>query len=538
MQQLTLDDEVKDLFNTKFLVIDVETTGTSPLTDEITEIAAVLVRGGTIIDSFQTLLSIGGPLSNEISVMTGIYPSMLRNAPKFVDVASKLVEMAEGAVVVGHNVRFDLSFIDAALDKVYSGSRLAEKTLDTVTLSRKLLRGEVPNFKLGTLASVLRLNNQPCHRAMADVRATVDLLHYLIEVASSYGSYDLNTLLDIPNNTTALAKSKLKISNFLPRLSGVYMMHDLSGEVYYVGKAADLNARFRSYFSSDTRKKVDPMLRHLAKLTYIVTEIEEVAEVLESRLISKYQPRQNSIGKKDPRNFRYLQIDSRNRRSKVVKYTDQSIDESYIGPFRSIKTAKDAARCIDMCIARVTSSAEGTEGAEVISTPINLRELSITVSNRLELLVKQQRFEDAALLRDGAMVIAGASIRKKAIETLRRAEDVVVIHRESNQRLQIRHGSFDFSRLRGGEISIHPTLNTVSSIQLSEKVISDIAAPKVSGLRSIEEEWTIWRRIISNPKFEIAEAASELALPISLTHMDFRPRDRNMSEMENKLRAS
>ncbi len=392
MRQLTLDDEAQDLFNTKFLVIDVETTGTSPAIDEITEIAAVLVRGGKIIDSFETLLAIDGSISSEISVMTGIYPSMLNGAPKFTDIAAKLIEMAEDSVVVGHNIRFDLSFIDAALDKIYSGYHLAEISLDTVTLSRKLLRGEVPNFKLSTLAASLRLNNQPCHRAMADVRATVDLLHYLIEVASSYGSNDVKGLLDLPSNSSASAKSKLKIANYIPRLPGVYMMADLTGEIYYVGKATDLNARFRSYFSSDTRKKIDPMLSRLSKLTYLVTETDEIAEVLEARLISKYQPRQNSVGKKDPRNFRYVEFNSKTKRSKVVRYSDLEIDDRHIGPFRSSKSARDAAKCLEMCVTRIANSSSQS-GDEALDTPISLRQLSQRVANRLELLISQQRFE-------------------------------------------------------------------------------------------------------------------------------------------------
>ncbi len=531
MRQMTLDDEAKDLFNTKFLVIDVETTGTAPSTDEITEIAAVLIRGGKIIESFETLLSINGTISSEISVMTGIYPQMLRNAPRFKDIASKLIEMADGAVVVGHNIRFDLSFIDSALDKHYSGYHLAEASLDTVTLSRKLLRGEVPNFKLGTLASVLRLNNQPCHRAMADVRATVDLLHYLIEIAGTYGSHDVNSLIDLPNNSSQAAKSKLKISNYLPRLPGIYMMTDLAGEIYYIGKAVDLNARFRSYFSSDTRKKIDPMLRRLAKLIYLVTETDDAAEVLEARLISKYQPRQNSIGKKDPRNFRYVKVDTSAKRSKVVRYTDQVIDENFVGPFRSTKNAKEAAKCIDMCGNRLATDSTNPWDEAPLSTPLSLRELSVRVASRLELLVKQERFEDAALLRDGAMVIAGASVRKMAIDTLRRTESIKVVHREMGIEYEINYGLLRNPLLRGGEVSIHPTMNTTSAALLSEAQISEIISPKRSGLRSIEEEWTIWRKIISNPRFEVFETKGEIALPITLTHSNFTPKERDLDKV-------
>ncbi|MDA8196192.1 MAG: exonuclease domain-containing protein [Actinomycetota bacterium] len=531
---MTLAEEARDLFNTKFLVIDVETTGTSPITDEITEIAAILVRGGKIIDSFETLLSIEGSISSEISVMTGIYPSMLKSAPKFVDVASRLVDMAEGAVVVGHNIRFDLSFIDCALGKIYSGYHLADATLDTVTLSRKLLRGQVSNFKLGTLAASLKLDNQPCHRAMADVRATVDLLHYLIDLSSSYGSHDLGSLLDIPSNTTPQAKSKLKISNYLPRLPGIYMMADLTGEIYYVGKASDLNSRFRSYFSSDTRRKVDPMLRRLSRLTYVVTQFDEVAEVLEARLISKYQPRQNSIGKKDPRNFRYVELSNKSKASKVVRFTDGIIDERFFGPFRSSKSASDAARCIDMCYTNDFSD----HSHEGDPTSITLKELTTRVERRLEDLVRQQRFEEACLLRDGATMIAHASVRRAAIDLLRQTESLLLSHRDSGEIFEVRRGLLEISTLSGGEISIHPTFNTVSTYKLDPNQISEITSPKVSGLKSIEEEWTLWRRLVSNPNFEVLEATQEVSLPISLSHRNLKPRDRSVTESPLVERAS
>jgi len=182
--QRSFDDLGTPLRDVTFCVLDLETTGPSPATDTITEIGAVKVRGGECLGTFHTLVNPGRAIPPQITVLTGITGAMVGPAPRVEEVLPSFVEFADGAVVVGHNVRFDAAFLDGALDRA-AWPRLQRPLIDTCAIARRLLRDEVPNCRLGTLSSRLRLDHQPTHRALDDALATTDLLHLLIERAAA-----------------------------------------------------------------------------------------------------------------------------------------------------------------------------------------------------------------------------------------------------------------------------------------------------------------------------------------------------------------
>ena len=155
-----------------FVVIDLETTGASPADCAITEIGAVRYRGGERLGTFQTLVNPGVPIPPMITVLTGITEAMVLPAPRIAEVLPALLEFIGGAVIVGHNLRFDTGFLDAAL-LAHGWSRLANRRVDTLGLARRLLRDEVPDLKLGTLARHLRVPETPNHRALADAAENV-----------------------------------------------------------------------------------------------------------------------------------------------------------------------------------------------------------------------------------------------------------------------------------------------------------------------------------------------------------------------------
>jgi DNA polymerase-3 subunit epsilon len=252
--QRSFDDLGTPLREVTFCVIDLETTGGSPADCAITEIGAVKLRGGECLGTFQTLVDPGCTIPPTITVLTGITDAMVCRAPRIDVVLPSLLEFIGGSVIVGHNVRFDVSFLQAALER-HGRPPLQQQRVDTASLARRLLADEVPNCRLGTLADRLRLPHRPCHRALDDALATGDLLHVLIERASALGVTGLDDLMALPTMAGHRQAPKLRLTEDLPRAPGVYVFRGHAGEVLYIGKATNLRSRVRSYFSTDTRRK-------------------------------------------------------------------------------------------------------------------------------------------------------------------------------------------------------------------------------------------------------------------------------------------
>jgi len=194
------------LYDVRFVVLDVETTGGSPDEASLIEVGAAAFLGGVELARFETLVDPGAEIPPFVSELTGITDDMVRAAPSPETVAPQLVSLIGDAVVVGHNVAFDLGFLDAALAGC-GHPPLANAVVDTLALARRLVRDEVPDCALGTLAAVLRLAHRPTHRALADALATADLLHRLIEAATGYGVLRLGELLALPDRLAPIPVS-------------------------------------------------------------------------------------------------------------------------------------------------------------------------------------------------------------------------------------------------------------------------------------------------------------------------------------------
>ena len=190
-----------------FIFFDLETTGLSPHGDRIIEIAGLRVAaGGRIAGRFHQLIRIDVPVPPFITSITGITDDMVRGAPALPGVLPAFVEFVHGAVIVGHNVSFDLAFLNAALE---DNERLPLDNLivDTLALARRLAHEEIPNCRLGTLAAALELEHRPAHRALDDVMATADLLHRLIEDATGFGVFQLGQLVELPQFIPTIART-------------------------------------------------------------------------------------------------------------------------------------------------------------------------------------------------------------------------------------------------------------------------------------------------------------------------------------------
>jgi DNA polymerase III subunit epsilon len=182
------------LYGVTFVVVDVETTGCEPGPDALTEVAAVRFTGGEQCGTYHSLVDPGVHIPQIVSELTGIDDELVYGAPDISVVIPRLMETIGEDVLVGHNVGFDLSFIDAALIG-QSLDCISNPVVDTLYLARRLVRDDVIDCKLATLARRLRLDHLPSHRALKDVLATADLLHALIERATGYGVLRLCDLL-------------------------------------------------------------------------------------------------------------------------------------------------------------------------------------------------------------------------------------------------------------------------------------------------------------------------------------------------------
>lgn len=479
--QRTLDDLGTPLIDVTFCVLDLETTGGSPTDDAICEIGAIKVRGGECLGTFHTFVDPGRDIPAQITVLTGLTTAMVRPAPAIQHVLPDLLGFIGDAVFVGHNVRFDKGFVDAALVRA-DRPRLANPVVDTCALARRLVRDEVPNCKLGTLAERLRLDHRPTHRALDDALATADLLHVLLERAAGFGVSSLDDLLELPTAAAHPQARKLALTDRLPRSPGVYLFKDGTGRVLYVGKASDLRARVRSYFTSDTRRKVGGLLRETAAIDHITTTSPLEAAVTEIRLIHQLLPRYNRQGTTWAK-AAYLKLtDEAFPRLSVVKRV-RSDDATYLGPLSSARIARRVAEAVETAlpVRRCTADparqprsapcapaqlgvsacpcagdvdqggyepiAESVRRALTTNPELVLDRLLV----RMEALAADERFEEAADMRDRAMAFVDAHRRVRRLDLVHRAGRLVI--RLGHQRTVIEDG-----RLRHTEHADEPTL--------------------------------------------------------------------------------
>lgn len=191
--ELTDDDhDAIDLSATGFVVFDLETTGAKTPPCRVTEIGAYKVVGGEIVGEFHTLVNPEMPIPFFITMLTGINDSMVRDAPKFGDVAADFLNFIGDSVLVAHNAGFDMRFLNYEVNRLFEDYRLANPSLCTVQLSRKLLP-DIENHKLKTVAEHFSVELINHHRANADALATAKIFINLLADLQSRGVQDLGT---------------------------------------------------------------------------------------------------------------------------------------------------------------------------------------------------------------------------------------------------------------------------------------------------------------------------------------------------------
>ncbi len=450
--QRSFDELGTPLSDVTFCVLDLETTGGNRNDDMITEVGVVKVRGGECLGTFQTLVNPGTAIPPQITVLTGLTDALVAPAPRIEAVLPSLLSFLGDSVLVAHNASFDVGFIRAALARADRPSWNGT-VVDTVHLARRLVRDEVPNCKLSTLASRLRLDHQPSHRALDDALATTDLLHLLIERASGLGVLGLDDLVSLAKIGGHPMAPKLKLTAALPRTPGVYMFRGHGDSILYVGKATNLRQRVRSYFGSDDRRKIGPMLRETQAISHVELPDPLTAEIVETRFIGRMLPRYNRRGTRAAK-YCYVKLDTDTPWPRLSIVKNPAKQGVHLGPLPSrtmatlvveaLQTALPLRRCTQrlgrnftaaddapICSAAqlgvahcpCSGTADPAEYAASVSLAVRAMEgdpgfVVERLRERMTRLAGQQRFEEAAMSRDRLSALLGAIRRTQLFAAL------------------------------------------------------------------------------------------------------------------------
>lgn len=538
--QPTLDEVELTLAETTFVVIDLETTGGSPKESKITEIGAVKIRGGEIIGEFQTLVNPDSPIPPFITVLTGITDAMVIAAPRIGEALFSLLEFIGSetqSVLIAHNAPFDIGFLKAAaLELAIPWPKY--QVLDTARISRYALsRDEVPNFKLATLSNFFGATTNPDHRALSDARATVDVFHGILERLGSLGVFTLSDLKTFSNRVTDAQRRKRHFAENLPQGPGVYIFRDSDNKALYVGTTRNLRNRVRSYFTAaETRRRIHDMIALAEKLDYIETATILEAEIRELRLISQFQPRFNRRSRFQTRAIAAkLTVDDFPRLSQVRAVHEITKGESWIGPFssrdeatlaieaiyevfpirqctaritlKSMRTASacallDIGKCGAPCIGLQSTDIYASITAEVaIAMDSNARLVLEQLQSRMRELALQERFEDAALVRNRIGAFAKGAARSQRIRSLTEIGELVVAREVGN--------GWEVFLIRSGRLSASlVTKNSPWEMVEKIKLIGEVVVPDGRILpASTYEEVELLLRFLYNDKTTVLDSS-------------------------------
>jgi DNA polymerase III epsilon subunit family exonuclease len=382
-----------------YVVLDLETTGLRPGSARICEIGAVRVAALELGEVFETLVNPRVPLPPAITALTGIEPRALRGAPPVEQAVRRFLDFAGDAVLVAHNARFDLAFLDREVERL-TGRRVAAPVVDTVWLARRLLEGRTRRVGLAALAYFFGTAARPCHRALPDAEATAEALLHLIGLAQERGARTVADLVDLSAPRARRLHAKRLLAAGAPQRPGVYLFRDRHDQVLYVGRARDLRARLRSYFRGERqRPAVEAALGALARVEWRVLGSELEAALEELRLIRELRPPANARGGRAGR-WSYV----RRHGSEWVAGATPSPH----GPIASRRLAQRAARAL--------GAWDGEPAAALPSLRARMRRLAL-----------QQRFEDAARLRDRLGALERVVRDLAELDRLRALETCLVV---------------------------------------------------------------------------------------------------------------
>ena len=345
----------------EYVVLDVETTGLQASRQRIIEIALVRMAHGHVVERWESLCQPGRRVPAYITKLTGIDDERLDDAPAFGEVVDQVLERLDGAVIVGHNVAFDISFLNEELKRV-GREPVVNEHLCTLSLATRLM----PGLRKPTLHAVAQRlavpgHSRHKHRAGTDAQVTGHVAWALLRQAADAGFTSLDELKPISRSATRRPKERMPRASAIadrtmladvPKAPGVYLFRDITDRVVYVGKAKNLRDRVGSYFSQPLgyTRKMDGLIESLKRIETVVVGSEIEALLLESQLIRRYQPRYNTALRSHEQ-YPFIRIDIANPWPRVSLAKARKNDGAlYFGPYRSAATARKSVELINRVV--------------------------------------------------------------------------------------------------------------------------------------------------------------------------------------------
>ncbi|WP_339844521.1 exonuclease domain-containing protein [uncultured Dokdonia sp.] len=322
-------------------VIDVETTGKGINGNRITEICAVRLKDGEVVDKFTSLVNPEQYIPPFITNLTGIDDAMVADAPLFNDIADRIIEISSGAIFVAHNVTFDFNVLRSEFKRL--GHSFTRKKLCTVRLSRKLIPS-LFSYSLGNLcASIgIPLNNR--HRAEGDTDATVILFKRLLTLDED--GKVMSSFLNVRSKEATLPPHlPSRIIQELPETAGIYLFKDRAGKVIYVGKAINIKKRVLSHFY-DKKNKEYLLGQETYQIDYEVTGNELCALLLESEYIQQYFPKFNRAQKIPTSTYSIISYENRKG---IIQLAVAKTKYRHTATQKVFTRAKATERLMELC---------------------------------------------------------------------------------------------------------------------------------------------------------------------------------------------
>ena len=317
-----------------YAILDIETTGGQFNEEGITEIAIYKFDGHEVVDQFISLVNPEIPIQPFVVKLTGINNAMLISAPKFYEVAKRIIEITTDCVIVAHNSAFDYRILRTEFRRL--GYNFEARTLCTVELSKKLLP-EQPSHSLGKLVRALGIPMADRHRASGDALATIKLFKILLEKDIEKEIVKDFIKLEVEKG---IAPQLLDIISSLPSTTGVYYIHNEKSNLIYIGKSRNIKKRINQHFTG-TSAKCKKIQAQVFTVTYEETGSELIALLKESQEIKITKPILNRAQRKSIFQYAlYVEKDEKGYLNLKIQKADGRKRE--ITSFASLQEAKNA----------------------------------------------------------------------------------------------------------------------------------------------------------------------------------------------------